>query len=185
MPFWPPKWSPGGAQIAVLRPLGAVQDGLGIVLVRSFFRLVVRDRFFGRLGLLLGSFLGAPWVVLVLFRHFNSSIQPINSSIRRFNPSTHQPTDSTHQAIISSIQPINPSIQFINSSTHGPSALSYPARRTARCAIISAARNGVEGIAACQTPQCQGPNHNCRSLICLTYGQFLWSWSQLVFRSLS
>ena len=36
---------------------GAVQDGLGIVLVRSFFRLVVRDRFFGRLGLLLGSFL--------------------------------------------------------------------------------------------------------------------------------
>ena len=90
---------------------------------------------FGRLGLLLGSFLAAPGVVLVLFRHFNSSIQPINSSIRRFNPSTHQPTDSTHQAIISSIQPINPSIQFINSSTHGPSALSYPARRTARCAI--------------------------------------------------
>ena len=37
----------------------------------------------------------------------------------------------------------------------------------------SAARNGVEGIAACQTCKCQGPNHNCRSLICLTYGQFL------------
>ena len=35
----------------------AVQDGPKIVLVRSFFRLVVRDRFFGRLGLLLGSFL--------------------------------------------------------------------------------------------------------------------------------
>ena len=122
---------------------GAVQDGPKIVLVRSFFRLVVRDRFFGRLGLLLGSFLGAPGVVLVLFRHFNSSIQPINSSIRRFNPSTHQPTDSTHQAIISSIQPINPSIQFINSSTHGPSALSYPARRTARCAIKSAATRRV------------------------------------------
>ena len=121
----------------------AVQDGPKIVLVRSFFRLVVRDRFFGRLGLLLGSFLGAPGVVLVLFRHFNSSIQPINSSIRRFNPSTHQPTDSTHQAIISSIQPINPSIQFINSSTHGPSALSYPARRTARCAIKSAATRRV------------------------------------------
>ena len=57
VPFWPPKWSPGGAQIAVLRPLGAVHDGLGIVLVRSFFRLVVRDRFFGRLGVVLGSFL--------------------------------------------------------------------------------------------------------------------------------
>ena len=134
----------GCARTVLIGPLG-VQDGPKIVLVRSFFRLVVRDRFFGRLGLLLGSFLGAPWVVLVLFRHFNSSIQPINSSIRRFNPSTHQPTDSTHQAIISSIQPINPSIQFINSSTHGPSALSYPARRTARCAIKSAARTGGEG----------------------------------------
>ena len=100
----------------------AAQDGREIVLVRSFFRLVVRDRFFGRLGLLLGSFLGAPWVVLVFFRHFNSSIQPINSSIHRFNPSTHQ---------------------LINSSTHGPSALSYPARRTARCAIKSAATRRV------------------------------------------
>ena len=93
---------------------GTVQDGPKIVLVRSFFRLVVRDRFFGRLGLLLGSFLGAPGVVLVLFRQFNSSIQPVNSSTRRFNASTHQ---------------------LINSSTHGPSALSYPARRTARGAI--------------------------------------------------
>ena len=37
----------------------------------------------------------------------------------------------------------------------------------------SAARNGVEGIAACRICKCQGPNHNCRSLICLTYGQFL------------
>ena len=34
-----------------------VQDGPKIVLVRSFFRLVVRDRFFGRLGVALGSFL--------------------------------------------------------------------------------------------------------------------------------
>ena len=32
-----------------------IQDGLGIVLVRSFFRLVVRVRFFDALGLLLGS----------------------------------------------------------------------------------------------------------------------------------
>ena len=101
---------------------GGVQDGPKIVLVRSFFRLVVRDRFFGRFGVVLGSFLGAPGVVLVLFRHFNSSIQPVNSSTRRFNASTHQ---------------------LINSSTHGPSALSYPARRTARCAIKSAATRRV------------------------------------------
>ena len=36
-----------------------IQDGLEIVLVRFSCRLVVRDRFFGRLGLLLGLFLGA------------------------------------------------------------------------------------------------------------------------------
>ena len=35
--------------------LGAVQDGLGIVLVWSFFRLAVWVRFFGPLGRLLGS----------------------------------------------------------------------------------------------------------------------------------
>ena len=51
---------------------------------------------FGRLGLLLGSFLAAPGVVLVLFRHFNSSIQPVNSSTRRFNSSTHQPMALRH-----------------------------------------------------------------------------------------
>ena len=68
----------------------AVQDGLGIVLVRSFFRFVFRDRFFGRVGFLLGSFLAAPGVVLVVFRFFNSSIQLVNSSTRRFNSSTHQ-----------------------------------------------------------------------------------------------
>ena len=39
---------------------GAVQDGLGIVLVRSFFRLAVRVRFFDPLGLLLGPSWGAP-----------------------------------------------------------------------------------------------------------------------------
>ena len=72
---------------------GRVQDGPKIVLVWFFFRLVVPDRFFGHLGLLLGSFLGAPGVVLVLFQHFNS----INSSAHRFNPPTHQPIDSTLQ----------------------------------------------------------------------------------------
>ena len=40
----------------------AVQDGLGIVLVRSFFRLAIRDHFFGPLGCLLESF----WAVFGL-----------------------------------------------------------------------------------------------------------------------
>ena len=88
--FWPPKWCPWGGTNLGLGPLGPIQDGLEIVLVRFSCRLVVRGRFFGRLGVVLGSFLGAPGVVLVLFRHFNSSIQPINSSTRRFNSSTHQ-----------------------------------------------------------------------------------------------
>ena len=38
---------------------------------------------------------------------------------------------------------------LIYSSTHGPSALSNPARRTARCAIKSAARTEGEGRTAC------------------------------------
>ena len=59
---------------------GRVQDGPKIALVPSFFRLVLRDRFFGRLGIVLGSFWGAPGVVSVLFRQFNPSIQRINSS---------------------------------------------------------------------------------------------------------
>ena len=114
VPIWPPKWLPrGGTKLGFGGPLG-VQDGLEIVLVQFSCRLVVRDRFLGRFGVVWGSFWGAPWIVFVLFRHFDSSIQPINSSFRRFNPSTQQ---------------------LINSSTHGPSALSYPARRTARCTI--------------------------------------------------
>ena len=50
---------------------------------------------------------------------------------------------SAFQLIDSTRQLINSSIQLINSSTHGPSALSYPARRTARCAIKSAATRRV------------------------------------------
>ena len=57
---------PGGGRIVLNGGLG-IQDGLGIALVRFFFRLAVRDRFFCPLGLLLGSFVGAPGVVLVLF----------------------------------------------------------------------------------------------------------------------
>ena len=112
--FGLPNGAPGVTPNWGYPPIWGFQDGLGIVLIRFSRRLVVRDHFFGRLGVVLESFWGAPGVVLVLFRQFNSSIQPINSSTRRFNASTHQ---------------------LINSSSHGPSALSYPARRTARCAI--------------------------------------------------
>ena len=45
----------------------AVQDGLGIVLVRSFFRLAVWVRFFDLLRLLLGWFWAASGAVLGLF----------------------------------------------------------------------------------------------------------------------
>ena len=42
----------------------AVQDGLGIGLVRSFFRLAIRDHFFWPLGCLLESFWGVFGLVL-------------------------------------------------------------------------------------------------------------------------
>ena len=45
----------------------AVQDGLEIALVRSFFRLVVWVRFFDLLKLLLGSFWATSGSVLGLF----------------------------------------------------------------------------------------------------------------------
>ena len=57
VPFWPPKWLPMEARELVVVGPWWVQDGLEIVLVRSFFRLVVRDRFLGCFELLLGSFL--------------------------------------------------------------------------------------------------------------------------------
>ena len=55
----------------------AVQDGLGIVLVRSFFRLAVWVRFFGPLGRLLGS----SWVALgVVLDHLGLSWARFGSS---------------------------------------------------------------------------------------------------------
>ena len=64
VPIWAPKWSPRGVGELVVRPPWAVQDGLGIVLVRSFFRLAVRGLFFDALGCLLESFWGASGLVL-------------------------------------------------------------------------------------------------------------------------
>ena len=54
------------AEFALIGPW-AVQDGFGIVLVRFFFRLGVRVRFFDPLGLLLGSFWGCLGVPLAPF----------------------------------------------------------------------------------------------------------------------
>ena len=53
----------GGGGVVLIGPWAA-QDGLGIVLVPSFFRLAVWDRFFEPLGCLLESFSGALGVIL-------------------------------------------------------------------------------------------------------------------------
>ena len=70
VPFWVPKRSPGGGVKVVQIDSLAVQDGLEIVLVRFSCRLVGRDRCFGRLGVVWGSFWGAHGVVLVLLRAY-------------------------------------------------------------------------------------------------------------------
>ena len=55
----------------------AVQDALGIVLVRYFFRLAIRARFLEPLGCLLGSFWDAPGVI---FDNLGGSWSRIGSS---------------------------------------------------------------------------------------------------------
>ena len=62
----------------MLRPLGGVQDGLGIDLARFSCRLVVRVRFF-----CLGSFWGRFWVLLGSFRCFFGLPKVLESSLRR------------------------------------------------------------------------------------------------------
>ena len=63
----------------------AVQDGLGIDLVRSFFRPVVWVRFFHVLKLLLGSFWAASGPVLGLFgpswRHLGALLGSFSASL--------------------------------------------------------------------------------------------------------
>ena len=58
----------------------AVQDGPKIVLVRSFFRLVVRDRFFGRFGVVFGRS-GGRFGDFSAFRHVDSTHQLVNPSM--------------------------------------------------------------------------------------------------------
>ena len=63
----------------------AVQDGLGIDLVRFFFRLVVWVRFFDLLKLLLGSFWAASGPVLGLFgpswHHLGALLRSVSASL--------------------------------------------------------------------------------------------------------
>ena len=127
VPFWPPKWAPGGA------PILRESAGWGS-------KTVPRSSWFGpffvlSFGIAFLVVLGSSW------GRFWSSWAPLRvvfgRSGGRFGAfSAFQLIDSTRQLI-------NSSIQLINSSTHGPSALSYPARRTARCAIKSAATRRV------------------------------------------
>ena len=105
VPAWVPKWLPrGGAKLWFGAPLG-VQDGLEIVLVRFSCRLVVRDRFLGRFGVVFGRS-GGRFGAFSACQPIDSNhhlvnfwIQPINPSIHRFHSSTHRLTDSTHQPI--------------------------------------------------------------------------------------
>ena len=125
VPFWAPKWLPGGAAGLVVIGLGAVQDGLGIVLVRSFFRLALRDRFFEPIGCLLESFWGVFGIVLghlgLSWARFGSSWALLGSFL------------ATPCSILESYNPICPSTrQLIKASTRGSSALRNLGRRSAR-----------------------------------------------------
>ena len=125
VPFEAPKWLPGGAAGLMVIGPGAVQDGLGIVLVRSFFRLALRDRFFQPIGCLLESFWGAFGIVLghlgLSWARFGSSWALLGSFL------------ATPCSVLESYNPICPSThRLINPSTQDFSALCDPGRRTAR-----------------------------------------------------
>ena len=106
-----------------------VQDGLGIGLVRSFFRLAVWDRFFGPPGLLLGSFWSAPGVV---FGHLGGSGACFGLSWALLGSFW-----ATLDIILQSYNPIFASTHRLTIlSTCGSSALDNPARRTVRSHYI-------------------------------------------------
>ena len=79
----------------------AVQDGLGIVLVRSFFRLAIRDHFFAPLGCLLESFWGVLGLVLGHLGLFWARVGALHAAF--WNPLTLY----AHQLInASTLQPV-------------------------------------------------------------------------------
>ena len=109
----------------VLGGPGGVQDGLGIVLVRTLFRLAARDRFLHRLGPLLRSFWGPSGFIFdhlgVSWARFGSSWALLGSfldTLATILGSYNLNFASTHRCIIP--------------STYGSSTLHIPARRTAR-----------------------------------------------------
>ena len=117
----------------------AVQDGLGIVLGRSFFRLAVWVRFFITPRPLLGSF----WVAFGLFLgHLVVSGARFGSSWARFG--------SLRMAFWVPI--ILYSDQLVDLSSLQPTALQHLTSRPGglREAIKSAARNEEEELAACR-----------------------------------
>ena len=95
VPFWPPKWAPGGAPILRESALGGPKTVPRSSWFGPFFVLSFGIAFL----VVLGSFWGAPGVGF------------FGSSTHRFNPSTHQLVDSTHQ--------------LINLSTRHPTALRH------------------------------------------------------------
>ena len=123
----------GCARTVLIGRLG-VQDDLEIVLVRFSCRLVVRDRFFCPLGLVLGSFWG---VLLGSFWCFFGLLKVLESSFRRrFLVFMVSLCSLLFRPRVRRFVLVNLSTYLlVYSSTHGPSALSNPARRTARCAI--------------------------------------------------
>ena len=63
--IWVPKCALGSDPKVGGWPPGRLQDGHVLLLAWLLGRLVLRGRFFHPLGLILGSFWGAPGVVLV------------------------------------------------------------------------------------------------------------------------
>ena len=101
VPFWPPKWAPGGAPILRESALGWSKTVQRSSWFGPFFVLSFGIAFL----VVLGSFGGHFWALRGSFWCF------FGISTLRFNPSTHQFIDSNHQ--------------LINLSTHQPMALRH------------------------------------------------------------
>ena len=115
VPFWPPKWHPGGPLSCANRPWGGPrrsQDRLGSVLFSSCRSGSLFWSSWAPLGVVFGRS-GGRFGAFSAFQLMDSTHQLINSSIQPINPSIHQLIDSTHQ-------PINPSTHRFNPSTHQP-----------------------------------------------------------------
>ena len=136
---------PGGGGYTVQIGPGGVQDGVGIVLVRSFFRLAVWVRFFDPLRLLLGPSWGAlgpvlgclelSWARFGAFRRTFWSLQLLSHLL------------CVPPALCFLLSPHGPwnFFEFRCALFHLPVLHLNWALRTARCAIKSAARTVGEG----------------------------------------